>query len=244
MFAKLFNKKDVFDPAALTTLPTLEQSQQLVLLDQYLSYCKSHQQTGVDETALHELLLDLPESAAAAEGISLEIAKRAMSALQDITTLATLLEHPNLSALAAKRLCKLLPLDSDHAVNQHERLFQARLQSANAADIQVLSERVTTAEQAAWLIIRAPAETKAKLLAMAVLQDEVGLTTLERISRGKDKGCNRLAREGLDKIRGCRRLLKEHLKALDDVHSSAQRELKMAPKDLEGLIIQLSLIHI
>ena len=37
MFAKLFNKKDVFDPAALTALPTLEQSQQLVLLDQYLS---------------------------------------------------------------------------------------------------------------------------------------------------------------------------------------------------------------
>ena len=238
MFAKLFKKNDVFDPAALTQLPTLEQSQQLVLLDQYLSYCKSHQQTGVDETALRELLLDLPESAVAAEGISLEIAKRAMSALQDITTLATFLEHPNLSTLAAKRLCKLLPLDSDHAVNQHERLFQARLQSASAADIQVLSERVTTAEQAAWLIIRAPAETKAKLLAMAVLQDEVGLTTLERISRGKDKGCNRLAREGLDKIRGCRRLLKEHLKALDDVHSSAQRELKMAPKDLEGLIIQ------
>jgi hypothetical protein len=101
MFAKLFNKKDVFDPAALTALPTLEQSQQLVLLDQYLSYCKSHQQTGVDETALHELLLDLPESAAAAEGISLEIAKRAMSALQDITTLATFLEHPDLSTLAA-----------------------------------------------------------------------------------------------------------------------------------------------
>ena len=79
MFAKLFKKNDVFDPAALTQLPTLEQSQQLVLLDQYLSYCKSHQQTGVDETALRELLLDLPESAAAAEGISLEIAKRAMS---------------------------------------------------------------------------------------------------------------------------------------------------------------------
>ena len=238
MFAKLFKKNDVFDPAALTALPTLEQSQQLVLLDQYLSYCKSHEQTAVDETAIHELLHDLPESAAAAEGISLEIAKRAMSAVQDIATLATLLERPNLGALAAKRLCKLLPLDSDHAVNQHERLFQARLQSANAADIQVLSERVTTAEQAAWLVIRAPAETKQKLLAMAVLQDEAGLTTLEKISRGKDKGCNRLAREGLDKIRGCRRQLAEHLDALNDVHSSAQRELKMAPKDLDGLIVQ------
>ncbi|MBL6814762.1 MAG: DUF349 domain-containing protein [Pseudomonadales bacterium] len=238
MFAKLFKKNDVFDTATLTALPTLEQSQQLVLLDQYLAYCKSHQQIAIDETAVHELLRDLPDSAVAAPGISLEIAKRAMSAVQDVAMLATLLDRPSLGTLAAKRLCKLLPLDSDHAVNQHERLFQARLQFANAADIQVLSERVTTAEQAAWLVIRAPAETKQKLLAMAVLQDEVGLTALEKISRGKDKGCNRLAREGLDKIRGCRRQLAEHLDALNDVHSSAQRELKIAPKDLDGLIVQ------
>ena len=195
MFAKLFKKNDVFDPAELAVLPTLEQRQQLVLLDQYLSYCKSHEQTEVDETPIHKLLRDLPESAAAAEGIDLEIAKRAMSAIQDVTMLATLLERPHFGALAAKRLCKLLPLDSDHAANQHERLFQARLQSANAADIRVLSERVTTAEQAAWLVIRAPTETKQKLLAMDVLQDEAGLTTLEKISRGKNKGCNRLARE-------------------------------------------------
>ena len=174
-------------------LPTLEQRQQLVLLDQYLSYCKSHEQTEVDETP-YTSFCAIYQKSRCAEGIDLEIAKRAMSAIQDVTMLATLLERPHFGALAAKRLCKLLPLDSDHAANQHERLFQARLQSANAADIRVLSERVTTAEQAAWLVIRAPAKTKQKLLAMAVLQDEAGLTTLERISRGKDKGCNRLAR--------------------------------------------------
>ena len=121
--------------------------------------------------------------------MSLEIAKRAVSAVQDVEALAALLERSHLGELAAKRLCKLLPLDSHHAANQHERLFQARLQTANGSDIETLSQRVTTAEQAAWLVIRAPAETKPKLLDIPLLKDETGLIALEKISRGKDKGC-------------------------------------------------------
>ena len=238
MFGKLFKKSDAFDPATLAVLPELEQSEQLSVLDRYLGYCKAHEQPEVDESPIHRVLSELPERDVEVEGMSLEIAKRAVSAVQDVEALAALLERSHLGELAAKRLCKLLPLDSHHAANQHERLFQARLQTANGSDIETLSQRVTTAEQAAWLVIRAPAETKPKLLDIPLLKDETGLIALEKISRGKDKGCNRLAREGLDKIRGGRRQLAEHLEALKDVHNSTERELKLIPKDLDSLIVQ------
>ncbi len=42
MFGKLFKKSDAFDPATLAVLPDLEQSEQLLVLDRYLSYRKAH----------------------------------------------------------------------------------------------------------------------------------------------------------------------------------------------------------
>ena len=238
MFAKLFRKSDVFKPADLEALPSLEPGEQLALLDQYLSFCKEHEHSESNAEAIHELLSDLSDDAIKSAGLCLEVAKRAVSATQDIAALEALLDKPNMGELAAKRLCKLLPLDSTHEVNQHERLFSARLQGAQAVDIKTLSKRVTTAEQASWLVVRAPAEARQELLSMPLLQDEAGLLTLEKVSRGKDKGCNRLARERLDTIRRCKRLLSEHLDTLSDIHASALRELKIDPKDLDGLIVQ------
>ena len=49
------------------------------------------------------------------------------------------------------------------------------------------SKRVVTAEQAAWLVIRATNETRDDLLNLPVLQGEAGLVTLEKFLGGTTK---------------------------------------------------------
>ena len=238
MFAKMFNKDRSFDPSELARLPELDASAQLALLDQYLVYCKDHERSATESTQALALLAPHTASLTSVSGIELEVAKRALSLARDPDALQGLLEHPSLGDLAAKRLCKLLPIDAAHPANAHEQVFQARLQSATATDITVLSKRVTTAEQAAWLVIRASNDARDALLALPVLQGEAGLVTLEKISRGHDKSCNRLAREKLETLRECRRQLTTSVEALADVHDSTQRELKFDAKDMDGLIVQ------
>ena len=238
MFAKMFNKNRSFDPSELTRLPELVASAQLALLDQYLLYCKDHERSANEGTLAQAVLAPHAASPARVSGIELEVAKRALSLTSDPDSIQGLLDHPSLGDLAAKRLCKLLPIDGSHPANAHERVFQARLQSATAADIAILCKQVATAEQAAWLVIRASNDARDPLLQLPVLQGEAGLVTLEKISRGHDKSCNRLAREKLETLRDCRRQLTASVAALADIHDSTQRELKFEAKDMDGLIVQ------
>lgn len=242
MFAKLFKKNTAFDPSTLELIAHMEAAQQLLLIDKYLAHCRDNERSAAADEALNSLLATLIHRGAIAK-IELEVAKRAIAATQSAETLERLLDLPTLGDIAAKRLCKLLPLDSTDSVNNHQKVFQARLQSANPEEIEQLSRRVATPEQAAWLVVRAPLEAKAELLTLPMLRGEAGLATLEKISRGHDKGCNRLAREKLDGLRESRRLLESHIGSLDGVVASAQRELKIQPKDLDGLIVQRKKLH-
>ena len=241
MFAKLFKKNASFDPSELTCLPDLEPSAQVALLDQYLLYCKEHEHSADEQSVALALLA--PYAAGSANGTDiagaeLEVVKRALSLVGDAGSIQPLLDHSSLGDLAAKRICKLLPIDSAHPTNGHERVFQARLQTATAPDIAALSKRVVTAEQAAWLVIRATNETKDDLLNLPVLQGEAGLVTLEKISRGHDKSSNRLARQKLETLRICRQQLNASVEALTEVHASTERELKLEAKDVDSLIVQ------
>lgn len=238
MFAKLFKKSRSFDPSELTHLPELDASAQLTLLDQYLLHRKDHAPATDEGTVVLALLAPYTHSTANVTGTELEVVKRTLSLISEADSIQTLLDHQSLGDLAAKRICKLLPIDSTHPANAHERVFQARLQTATAPDIAALSKRVTTPEQAAWLVIRATGDTRDGLLTLPVLQGEAGLVTLEKISRGHDKSCNRLAREKLETLRECRRQLTASVAALADVHDSALRELKFDAKDIDGLIVQ------
>lgn len=237
MLAKLLRMNAGFAPSALQSLPPLQPAEQLALLDQYLAYCKEHERSTADEVQILALL----ETAAADNtiaGAGLEVVKRAITIVDDVDALAGLLDHPGVGDFTAKRLSKLLPMDSAHGANLHPSLFQARLESATGDEIERLSKLVSNAEQAAWLVIRAPSSSRTSLLELPVLQGESGLATLEKISRGRDKACNRLAREALEKIRDFRRQHTSHLSALHDIAESAQRELKFVPKDLDALIVQ------
>ena len=241
MFAKLFKKNASFDPSELTCLPDLEPSAQVALLDQYLLYCKEHEHSADEQSVALALLA--PYAAGSANGTDiagaeLEVVKRALSLVGDADSIQPLLDHSSLGDLAAKRICKLLPIDSAHPTNGHERVFQARLQTATAPDIAALSKRVVTAEQAAWLVIRATNETKDDLLNLPVLQGEAGLVTLEKISRSHDKSSNRLARQKLETLRICRQQLNASVEALTEVHASTERELKLEVKDVDSLIVQ------
>ena len=238
MFAKMFKKNRSFDPSELARLPELEASAQLALLDRYLVYRKDHERSANEETLAQALLAPHAASPSGISGIELEVAKRALSLASDADSIQGLLDHPSLGDLTAKRICKLLPIGSALPANTHQRVFQARLQSATEADIAALSERVATAEQAAWLVIRASNDTRDALLKLPALQGEAGLVTLEKISRGHDKSCNRLAREKLETLRECRRQFTTSVEALADVHDSTLRELKFDVKDIDGLIVQ------
>ena len=238
MFAKIFTTNRSFDPSELARLPELVASAQLALLDQYAAYCKDHERSANEGTLAQALLAPHAASPAKVSGIELEVAKRALSLASDPDSIQGLLDHTSLGEIAAKRLCKLLPIDASHPANAHEQVFQARLQSATTADVATLSKQVATAEQAAWLVIRASTDTREALLKLPALQGEAGLVTLEKISRGHDKSCNRLAREKLETLRECRRQLTASLEALADVHDSTQRELKFEAKDMDGLIVQ------
>ena len=238
MFAKLFKKTPSFDPSELTRLPDLEPSAQVALLDHYLLYCKEHERSANEQPVVLALLAPYAASSAGIAGAELEVVKRALSLVSDADSIQALLDHQSLGDLAAKRICKLLPIDSAHPTNGHERVFKPDFKSATAPDIAALSKRVATAEQAAWLVIRATNETRDELLKLPVLQGEAGLVTLEKISRGHDKSSNRLAREKLETLRECRRRLNASVEALTEVHASTERELKLDAKDVDSLIVQ------
>ena len=160
MFAKIFTTNRSFDPSELARLPELEASAQLALLDQYAAYCKDHERSANEGTLAQALLAPHAASPAKVSGIELEVAKRALSLASDPDSIQGLLDHTSLGEIAAKRLCKLLPIDASHPANAHEQVFQARLQSATTADVATLSKQVATAEQAAWLVIRASTDTR------------------------------------------------------------------------------------
>ena len=96
---------------------------------------------------------------------------------------------------------------------------------------------MVTAEQAAWLVIRATNETKDDLLNLPVLQGEAGLVTLEKFLEATTKAA-RLARQKLETLRICRQQLNASVEALTEVHASTERELKLEAKDVDSLIVQ------
>jgi exonuclease SbcC len=248
MLAKIFGKADKVDPSQLANLVSLEPAQQVALLDRCLALTKQPDfplQANLDQ-AIAELLTLLGSQTAALSDAELTVAARASTLCQDPQALAALLDHQHLAPLAAKRLSKLLPLDAAHPANGHAKVFQARLENASSADIDALAQHASQPEEMAMLVIRATADARTALLASPLLRGEAGLAILEKISRGRDKNCNRLAREGLERIRDSRRILSSHKEALSEVIDSTQRELKITPSDLDALIVQrkkLGMLH-
>ncbi|MDG1703091.1 MAG: DUF349 domain-containing protein [Pseudomonadales bacterium] len=240
MFAKLFRSSDAVNAKELERLPSLDAAKQVALLDRCLALSKApdFQDTVGIGAAARLLLEQFASHTDKLSSVQLDAANRAISLTQEPDTLAALLDHSCLVTLAAKRLSKLLPLASEHSVNAHDRVFQARLETASETDIQQLAGKATRAEDAALLAIRASSETRASLLKLPLLQGEQGLSVLEKLSRGRDKACNRLAREALESIRDNKRTLTSHIDALTNVDDSVHRELKVAPKDLDALIVQ------
>lgn len=236
----MFRSSDDVNPKELERLPSLEPAKQVALLDRCLALSKAadfQDSLGIGPAA-GRLLAQFSSQAGKLSNVQLDAAMRAMSLTQEPDNLSALLDHSCLADGAAKRLSKLLPLDSTHPANVHDRVFQARLETASDADIQVLASKAARAEEAALLVIRASAETRPALLNLPLLQGEKGLSVLEKMSRGRDKACNRLAREALESIRQSRRKLNTYIDALADIEESTHRELKVTPKDLDALIVQ------
>lgn len=240
MFTKIFQNSDSVNSKDLEQLPSLQAAKQIALLDRCLALSKDPEfqgNAGIGAAAAR-MLEHLLSQDSQLSNTQLDAATRAMMLTEEPDILLPLLDHPCLASRAAKRLSKLLPLDAPHPANAHERVFQARLETASDADIQLLASKTTRAEEAALLAIRASSETRATLLNLPLLQGEGGLLILEKLSRGRDKTCNRIAREALESIRKSRRTLNTHIKALADIEESTHRELKTTPKDLDALIIQ------
>ena len=121
MFAKFFKKSRSFDPSELTHLPELDASAQLTLLDQYLLHRKDHEPAADEGTVALALLAPYTHSTASVTGTELEVVKRALSLISEADSIQTLLDHQSLGDLAAKRICKLLPIDLTHPANAHLR---------------------------------------------------------------------------------------------------------------------------
>ena len=177
----------------------------------------------------------------------LRVRQASTARLTDQVLLGELLEDPAVAETCAKRLAHLAeqtntPLDP--ALAAHPLLRQHRVTSLSQATPEAALEALQNEEDAALLAIRARGATRDVVLESPWLRSESGLVLLEKLSRGKDKTCNRHARDQLEILKNHREACRQTSARLEEIDDSIQRELRNTPADADGLIAQRSKLRI
>ena len=120
----------------------------------------------------------------------------------------------------------------------HPVVMQLRLQNVEASELPDLIQHISDVKQIAQLALSSRGEQRSEILAHPELATEAGLAQLEKISRGKDKQCNRYARERLDQLKQQRQETEANLARISEIDQSIQKELKNNPQEAEQVIAQ------
>ena len=167
--------------------------------------------------------------------------RRAALAWVDETVLMALLDDPDVAETAAVRLVELGKAP-DHPVAS-----KVLMRSATREDALALMDRTLDPSLTAELFCAAPEAYREHLLPGICRTGEVGLAALEKQSRGRDKNCNRLARDELDRLRKLvkdvedeRRRAEQLAEALGKITAAGPRQrLEHFKRELEASIGRL-----
>ncbi|MCZ6659231.1 MAG: DUF349 domain-containing protein [Gammaproteobacteria bacterium] len=172
----------------------------------------------------------------------LRVRKAALTWVDDQALLVAMLDDATIDEAAATRLTALgrapnHPVMSRHLMRSATCLDDALNFMEQASDVSLRAE----------LFCASPEEFREGLIKAICLTGEAGLGALEKLSRNRDKHCNRLARDELERLRKLtkdvdddRRRAEELAEALGKVTSGDPRQrLEHLKRELEATISRL-----
>ena len=174
--------------------------------------------------------------ALAARDADLAVREAAIKLITDPDALGPLLEDEPVAASAAQTIALLVAAGRPSQSAAHPHVLEARIHTATATTLNDLIAVVEQPEQAAELALRCPAHQRDQVLALTCLRNETGLATLEKLSRGRDKACNRHARQRLESLKATRAKLQTAQERLVELDASINKELNHHPHDSAALI--------
>jgi exonuclease SbcC len=163
--------------------------------------------------------------------VDLEVRLAALPHVSNPDTLTQLLVDPDLASATATQIATQVRAGNSSSLNEHPRVLQARITQAQANDIDALWPLLMNAEQCAQLALRLRDDARERLLTHPLLNDESGLSVLQKVARGKDKNCHRHARERLDLIKKARTSCTDSQARLSELDVAIAKALKSPPKD-------------
>lgn len=184
--------------------------------------------------------------AIATDDSDLEVRKAAIASITDPDALSGLLDQQSVATSVAKAIATLVAAGHPSNAATHPCVLEERINIATTETLEDLIELVTRPEQAAQLALRCPVDVRERVLAMPCLRTEAGLAVLEKHSRGRDKACNRFARQRIEAFKQARTALHTAQERLVELDASIAKELNHHPQDNAGLVVhrkKLSRLH-
>ncbi|NOX52175.1 MAG: DUF349 domain-containing protein [Gammaproteobacteria bacterium] len=164
------------------------------------------------------------------------VRKAALQKVTNLEAVRTCLQDDVLAAAAQTRLVALLRdlrASGQHPSPLPQDMFEVWLKHANGDDLAQLLPLAVNATQLAELAIRCK-DQREQILNHPLLEKEADLQTLERISRGRDKFCNRHARDRLETMKQRQAQCVEKIARLTELDTSITKALKTHPADHES----------
>ncbi|MEE8099360.1 MAG: DUF349 domain-containing protein, partial [Hyphomicrobium sp.] len=148
----------------------------------------------IDEDKAHKFKQQL--SRCATSDTDLRVRKAALTWVDDQALLVAMLDDAAIDEAAAKRLMTL------GAAPNHPVMSRHLMRSATCLDDALnFMEQASDVSLRAELFCASPEEFREGLTKAICLTGEAGLGALEKLSRNRDKHCNRLARDELERLR-------------------------------------------
>jgi hypothetical protein len=173
----------------------------------------------------------------AANDAVLAVRVAAIERIGSADALAPLLDDDTVADSAAKAIASLVAAGQRSAHASHPCVLSARIQAATGDTLGDLIPSISEPTQAAELALRLTGEAREQVFALDCLRAEDGLVILEKLSRGRDKGCNRHARAQLDALKRSRTNLGAARERLIELDASITKELNHHPQDADTLIV-------
>lgn len=171
---------------------------------------------------LQERLLELARSDA-----DPGVRQACVSRLQGTSDLEQLLDDGLMANRAAERIAELLGPDASSELTRHPLVLRARLFRLAPEDAARLIDSIEDEDTLVDLTAGSREPLRGRIL--AGIRSARALAALEQQSRGRDKGLNRFAREGMERIKQLRREAQATLDRLNELADALERASRQAP---------------
>ncbi len=154
-----------------------------------------------------------------------DVRRAAISRVLNPEVLKPLLDEEAFAAPAAEQIAKSLQAGQQSSGQDHPLVVQAYIERAEPKDLDTLWPLLCHAEQCAELAIRLRDTHRERVLSHPLLQSEAGLTTLQRLAKGRDKTCHRFAREHLEQIKQMRTQIEDSQARVGELDQAINKTL-------------------